>query len=393
MFKQNRNLLIISLIAVVNALGYGIVFPILYSYSQKYGLTDFQNGLLFATYSVFQFISTPIIGRMSDKFGRRPLLVTSIFGTAASFFLMAFAPNAVVLFFARALDGATAGNFSVASAVISDTTPPQHRAKGFGILGASFGIGMIFGPAIAALSQQFSLSAPFIIAGFVSLAAAVITAMWLPETNLHRSEVSKSPIFDFRRMVSALTDKNVGATLLITLLYATAFSLFIYAFQPYTVKNLSMNAQQISLVFVMFGFIGLLAQLFIIPKTNQLLGPRKALFVSLIGVAVSFALMFFLRTAPLFVTLCVVLGLANSLVNPLVQTVLSRETDAKSQGSIMGLNFSYMSIGQVVGPIGGGFLATYSLGMPFLFAGLLTAVCLALSTRINLSAHKESAFA
>src|SRR5687767_12616977 len=141
MFKKNRNLLIIALIAVVNALGYGIIIPILYSYSVKYGLSDFENGLLFATFSIFQFIATPIIGRLSDKYGRRPLLIFSIAGTGVSFLMMAFAPSAPFLFLARALDGITAGNIPVASAVITDTTEPKDRAAGFGIIGASFGFG------------------------------------------------------------------------------------------------------------------------------------------------------------------------------------------------------------------------------------------------------------
>src|SRR5256886_13939825 len=125
MLKSNRNLFIIALIALVNMLGYGIIIPILYAYSKKYGLSDFQNGLLFAIFSICQFISTPIIGRLSDKYGRRPMLLISIIGTAASFFLMAFAPNAIFLFIARALDGLTAGNIPVAFAVISDSTKPE----------------------------------------------------------------------------------------------------------------------------------------------------------------------------------------------------------------------------------------------------------------------------
>src|SRR5690348_6115429 len=149
MVKGNRNLLIIALIALVNMLGYGIVIPILYAYSRKYGLSDFQNGLLFAIYSVCQFASTPIIGRLSDKYGRRPMLLLSIIGTAISFFMMAFAPNALFLFLARALDGLTAGNIPVAFAVISDTTTPEERPKAFGLVGAAFSFGFVFGPAIS----------------------------------------------------------------------------------------------------------------------------------------------------------------------------------------------------------------------------------------------------
>ncbi|MBI5044767.1 MAG: MFS transporter [Candidatus Levybacteria bacterium] len=146
---QDRNLFIIALIAVVNMLGYGIIIPILYAYSKKFGLSDFDNGLLFAIFSICQFFSTPIIGRLSDKYGRRPLLLTSIIGTAISFFMMAFAPNVLFLFFARALDGLTAGNIPVAFAVISDTTKPEERAKAFCLIGAAFSFGFIFGPAIS----------------------------------------------------------------------------------------------------------------------------------------------------------------------------------------------------------------------------------------------------
>src|SRR6267154_2318139 len=144
MMKSNRNLYIIALIAMVNMLGYGIIIPILYAYSKKYGLSDFQNGLLFALFSICQFISTPIIGRLSDKYGRRPMLLLSIIGTALSFFIMAFAPNALFLFIARALDGITAGNIPVAFAVISDSTKPEQRAKAFGLIGSAFSFGFVF---------------------------------------------------------------------------------------------------------------------------------------------------------------------------------------------------------------------------------------------------------
>src|SRR3989344_8135631 len=161
MFK-NRNLLVVSIIAVVNALGYGITIPLIYSYSQRFGLTDFENGLLFSVFSLAQFIATPIIGRMSDKYGRKPLLLISLIGTAISFVMMAFANSAAMLFVARALDGITAGNIPVASAVISDTTETKDRARGFAIIGASFGFGFAFGPAISSFTVGFGNARPFL---------------------------------------------------------------------------------------------------------------------------------------------------------------------------------------------------------------------------------------
>ncbi|MEK7551691.1 MAG: MFS transporter, partial [Patescibacteria group bacterium] len=279
---KNRNLLIIALIAVVNALGYGIIIPILYSYSVKFGLSDFQNGLLFSLFSICQFLATPIIGRLSDKYGRRPLLMISIAGTAVSFFMTAFAPNAIILFLARALDGITAGNIPVASAVISDTTKPKDRAKGFGVIGASFGFGFIFGPAISALTVGIDAAVPFIIAGIISTIAVILTYLFLPETNKHIGEVKKGKLFDFSKLVHAAIDPNVGTTLLIMLVYSFSFGMLLYAFQPFSVKALGLSANEISGLFTLFGVVGLVTQIVFLPKITKILGDKKTFVFSLI---------------------------------------------------------------------------------------------------------------
>lgn len=390
----NKSLLIIALIAIVNALGYGIVIPILYSYSKHFGLTDFQNGLLFSIFSICSFIATPLIGRLSDKYGRRPLLIISILGTVVSFFLQAFAPTALFLFLARALDGLTAGNISVASAVISDTTTIENRAKGFGIIGASFGFGFVFGPAISALTVGISPSLPFIIAGIITLIAAVITILFLPETNKHIGQIEHKKLFDFSKLWHALFDPSVGPTLLITLVYFLAFACsIIYGFQPYAKKVLGLSDVQISLFFVIFGIVGLLTQLILVQGITKMVGVKKAFSGSILVVAVSFLLMFLTRSMILFVVANIILGVANSLVQPLIQTILSRETDEKSQGTMMGLNASYMSIGQIFGPIIGGFIASISIPSIFLAGVTFTLVCFFLSFQVlRPGVRKEVAF-
>jgi MFS family permease len=381
-FKENRNLLIIALIAVVNALGYGIIIPILYSYSHKFGLTDFQNGLLFSVFSVCQFVATPVIGRLSDMYGRRPLLIASIFGTAASFFLMAFAPSALFLFLARALDGITAGNIPVASAVISDTTSPKDRAKGFGIIGASFGFGFIFGPAISALTVGYGESVPFIIAGVVSLIAAILTYLFLPETNKHKGLVKKGKLFDFAHLAHALVDKNVGTTLILSFIYSLGFSLFIYAYQPMSVRVLQMSPAEISINFTIFGLVGLLSQMFIIPRVVKKFGERPMLRNSLaLGVG-TFLAFFFTPNIAIFTVVSIAHALVNGVVNPVVQSLLSQEVDEHSQGSIQGINASYVSIGMIVGPIIGGGLASYMIRLPFLVGAVAVLVCYMLSLQI-----------
>ncbi len=382
MFKQNRNLVVIALIAIVNALGYGIIIPILYSYSMRYGLSDFQNGLLFATFSVFQFISTPVIGRLSDKYGRKPLLIISIAGTALSFLTMAFAPNAIFLFIARALDGITAGNIPVAAAVITDTTEPKDRAKGFGIIGASFGFGFIFGPAISALTVGINPSLPFIIAALVSLVAVAATWFFLPETNQHIGEVKNDKLFDFPKLIHALGNKTVGLTLTLTLLYFTAFSLFIYGFQSASIKVIHMTPNQISLVFTLFGAMGLFSQLVLLNLVSKWLGVKKTFISALIWVSFAFIFMSFARSIWMFVLFNALLALVNNFVQPLSQTILSEETDPKEQGEMQGLNASYMSIGQIIGPIIAGIIATFSPTAPFFGAGILCLVCVWLAYQI-----------
>src|SRR3989344_2077740 len=393
LLKTNRNLAIIALIAVVNALGYGIVFPILYSYSQKYGLSDFDNGLLFALFSICQFISTPIIGRLSDRYGRRPLFVISISGTFFSFIMMALAPSAFFLFLARALDGLTAGNLPVAQAVISDTTETKHRARGFGIIGAAFGFGFIFGPAISALTVGISPATPFIIAAAISFIAVLVTALFLPETNKHLGEVKLGKLFDLKKLYNTLFDPNVGTTFVISLFYFLAFSLFIYAFQPYSVKILKLSANQISLLFMAVGVVGLITQTFLVQRISKIFGLKKTFSGSILVVAFSFLLSFLSSSFIPFFIAMLILGFSNGLVQPLVNTILSQETDEKSQGSVMGLNVSYGSIGQIVGPIAAGAIATIAISLPFLAGSIVVLFCFFLSFKVlQPGIRKESTF-
>ncbi len=378
---------------MVNALGYGIVIPLLYSYSQRFGLSDFQNGLLFALFSVCQFISTPIIGRMSDLFGRKPLLIISVGGTALSFFTMAFAPNVFFLFLARIIDGVTSGNLPVATAVIADSIDEKDRARGFGLISASFGFGFLFGPAISALTVGISASLPFIIAGVITLVAVVLTAVFLPETNKHIGEVRESgKLFDFVKMAKAAFDPNVGDTLLITLFYFFSFTTFYFGLQPFTVKVLHLTPQGISMLFALFGALGFITQIFLVQKVVKSVGLKKALVVGFVIVSVFFFLAYFARNVISFVIITIVMGIVSSLIQPLISTVLSNETDAKSQGTIFGLSSSFMSVGQIIGPILGGGVAEYYAGNPFIIAGILCLICVYLSTKVLRKERKDTAF-
>jgi MFS family permease len=327
--------------------------------------------MLFAIFSLCQFIATPLIGRMSDAYGRKPLLVLSLLGTTASFFLMAFAQNAVWLFIARALDGITAGNIPVALAVISDTTEAKDRAKGFGIIGASFGFGFAFGPAISAFTLHLGINVPFLMAGAVGTLAFLITLFFLDETNKHKGKLVAKHLFDFRHLFLSLMDPAIGSTLLISFLSMFSFSIFIYAFQPFSVRLLHLSIQQISWIFTGIGVVGLLSQAVIIPRVVKAFGEKRVLVGSLFVLMAVFAFLFTVRSYAFLVTGVMLMALANGFVGPMIAALLSQETDMRSQGSIMGVNASYQSIGQIVGPIVGGILATFAIPLPFLAASVL----------------------
>ncbi|OIP57565.1 MAG: hypothetical protein AUK12_02685 [Candidatus Levybacteria bacterium CG2_30_37_29] len=390
-FRNNRNLAIVALIAIVNALGYGIIIPILYPYSKSFGLTDFQNALLLSTFFLCSFFSAPIIGRLSDKYGRKPLLVTSIAGTATSFLLLAVAPNAIFLFLARALDGITAGNIPVVAAVISDTNESHNRAKGFGIIGASFGFGFFFGPAISALTVGFGTHIPFLIAALISIFATIITILFLPETNKNIGQVRKGKLFDFKRLAGALVHPAVGKTLFVSFLYNIAFGALLFAYQPFAIKILHFTPAQIGLVFTMIGAIGIFVQTFLLQRVIKKFGEKKTFTYAVFIASWAFVSYFFVRSVPIYIVTVIVFGFSNSFVGPLIQTLLSRETDEKSQGTIQGLNSSYVSIGNILGPIIAGALATFYIPLPFLLCALVGFSCFFLSFRIR-KAPKEHAF-
>jgi len=322
------------------------------------------------------------------------MLILSIAGTAVSFFLMAFAQNAAFLFISRALDGLTAGNIPVAFAVISDSTTPAERAKAFGFIGAALNFGFVFGPAVSALTVNWGEGIPFIIAGTITVIAVLLTAIYLPETNKHMGEVQQAKLFDFSKLWHTLFDPNVGVTFLISLIFFLAFSCaIIYGFQPFTMNVLKISESQNAILFTMFGALGLISQTFLVQRFSKFLGMKKAFGISIIFTALSFLIMYFSHSLMVFVVASIILAVFNSVVQTLIPTILSQETDEKSQGSIMGLNASYQSIGMILGPILGGEIATIAVPLPFLVGTFLVLFCFFLSMKVlRPGIKKESAF-
>src|SRR5471030_2956105 len=184
-----RPLLIIFLTIFVNLVGFGIIIPLLPFYAETFGASPAVIGLLFAVFSLCQLVAAPALGDLSDRLGRRPILVFSLAGTVVSFVMLALAHSITMLFLARIVDGLSGGNISTARVYVADITAPKDRARAYGIIGAAFGLGFIFGPALSGILAKTSLTAPIWAAAGLTLVATVMAWLWLPET-VHRARAS-----------------------------------------------------------------------------------------------------------------------------------------------------------------------------------------------------------
>jgi len=381
---MTRNFWIIALISLINSLSLTILIPVIYLYGRQFGLNDFQTSLLFSMYSIAQFFATPVIGKLSDRFGRKPLLVISLLGTVVANLLAGTATTAGVLFFARFLDGITGGNASVAQAVISDVTTSENRARGFGINAAAFGLGFVLGPVISLLAQQISLGTSFLVSGAIAFVAFLITIVFLPET-IHARASKAGNIFDLGlgNFVKGLAFPRVGILLIINFFIGTTFTIFTYAFQPYFIQVLKQNSQTLTLMFLMFGVLGVVMQTWGVSLLTQKFNLVHILFLGLAIRSLSFVLMPIWANVIYFVIVAIIYSLFNSLVQPMINALISLNTSPEEQGTALGLNASYLSVSNAFGPVIAGTLIHQSnpasYAYPLYLAGVLTFLVLGLA--------------
>src|SRR5215212_928316 len=218
-----RPLLIIFLTIFVNLVGFGIIIPLLPFYAETFGASPVVIGLLFASYSVCQLIAAPALGDLSDRYGRRPILVFSLAGTVVSFVMLAMAQSIAMLFAARIVDGLSGGNISTARAYVADITEPKDRARAYGILGAAFGLGFIFGPALSGLLARVSYTAPIWAAAGLTVIATAMAWFWLPET-VHRAAAGTG--MPFRNLAAMMKRPGLRRMLVIDFVYWFSFAIF-----------------------------------------------------------------------------------------------------------------------------------------------------------------------
>lgn len=387
-FKMHdRRMWIIFLIIFINLLGFGIILPLLPYYVESLGAGPMTVGLIMATYSLFQLLSAPILGELSDKYGRRPILLFSIGGTALSFGLLGIATSLPMLFLSRIIDGASGGNISTAQAYIADITTKEERTQSMGVMMAAFSLGFILGPALGGLLSVYGYGVPALVAGAFALLATILTYFYLPESHKPRREVPDSPkkpliIFNIRDFYDALTHPAIGLLLTISFLMMFAFSLMQGTFALFTQQNLQLTARANGILFAYLGFVGIVIQLVFLKHILRILSEQKAIIFALLSMGLSLSLIAYSGSIVALYVAVTFLALGNSIAGPVIMGLTSKLTPDSEQGSVAGMNQSVGSMARLVGPVAGTFLySMLGVRSPYLIATLIMVLTALLAFR------------
>jgi multidrug resistance protein len=358
-------------------------YTLLYPYGKKFGVTEHTIGLLTAAFSMAQFFATPVLGSLSDKWGRRPLLVISLIGTAVSFVMFGFANSIFMLFAARILDGLTGGNISVAQAMISDISSPKERAKNFGILGSAFGFGFVIGPALGGLLSKFGLKVPFFFAAGIAIIGVLLTLFFLKETNQHKTgRTRQKHNFSFISLYTVLKKPVIGTAIFTGFLLTMAQFTMLIGFQTFSVDELKLTPTQIGLFYGGFGVSGIFMQM-LVPAVKKVISSQAIiLLISTLFCLGMMILAGFATGIILFAISIGIYGLFNGLRNPMLNAIIADHNEGNGKGEVMGVNQSYASIGQTLGPVTAGLITAISIHSIFFLASLYILIALLFSIRL-----------
>jgi MFS family permease len=384
--KNNPALVIIFLTIFIDLLGFGVIIPLMPSFSENVlHISESMIGLIAGIFSLMQFIFTPIWGSLSDRYGRKPILVMSLFGSVISNLMLAFVFSGMItsvylLIIARAFAGVFAANISAAQAVISDVTSPEERTKGMGLIGAAFGLGFVFGPAVGGLlSKNFGYDVPVYVAAFLSFCALVLCLTVFKESlpkeiqEKNKAEGGKYKKLDFKLMWDVVKHPAVGKYIIIMFIIIFAFSNIFGTFQLFAERDegFNMSQEEVGYLFSLLGIVGALVQLFLIKRFQKAFGEQNTLIFGVFICIFGLGYIGFSPTILLLLLSLTVLALGNSLSNTVIMSLISQNTSPREQGTILGVSQSLGSLARFLGPVWGG-LVYEKLGyrFPFITGGV-----------------------
>lgn len=382
--KQRSPLLPIFLIVLVDVLGFTIVIPLLALYAEKFGASKLVATTIVSVYAVCSLVSTPIIGRLSDRFGRRPLLLVSQAGTCAGFLVLGNATALWMVFLGRILDGITAGNLSTAQAYISDHTAPENRAKAFGVIGVAFGIGFMFGPWLGGwLGDRYNMHTPFLLSAGLSFLSIICTWTLLPREQPPKD--GKAPVakvvvgpggqrpslFDLSVYTEYFRRHGLGAVYLQFFLFTFSFSCFTSGFALFAEERFNWSAHQTGYLFAYGGLLGIILQGGLIGRLVKKFGEIKLALAGFIAAVIAYVMMGFAYTIAMLVITATVNSFGNGVLRPVLTSRITQLVGRHEQGIALGISGSLSSLAMTLAPPSGGLLLNHdsTMGWAFVAAG------------------------
>ncbi len=381
---NSRNMTILFITLVVVMMGFGMVIPLLGFYVDSFGASGVELGLLMTSYALMQFLFAPVWGGLSDRFGRKPLLVLGVLGNALTQLFFGLATHLWMLFAARVLAGIlSSATLPTAMAYVGDSTSEDQRSSGMGLMGAAMGVGMVIGPGAGGLLARDSLALPFLVASGLSMIALVLLVIILPESlppdqRVRRGDAQTGHGPQLQQMARALSGP-IGILLVMAFLVSFGITNFETVFSLYTLERYGYGPQRVSFILMLSGLLSAVVQGVLTGWFTRRWGEvnviRGALFIGAVG----FVLMTTAEHPGWVIATTLFFMIGNSLLRPTVSALTSRRA-VVGQGTAMGLNNAFMSLGRVVGPTWAGFLFDANLNLPYfsgaviLFAGFVVSL-------------------
>jgi DHA1 family tetracycline resistance protein-like MFS transporter len=383
-----RPLLIIFLTIFVNLVGFGIIIPLLPFYAETFGASPTVIGLLFAIFSLCQLAAAPALGDISDRYGRRPVLVFSLLGTVISFVMLAVAHSIVMLFAARIVDGLSGGNISTARAYVADVTEPKDRARAYGLIGAAFGLGFILGPGLSGVLAKISYTAPIWAAAALTFVATTMAWAWLPET-VHRAHAGTGN--PFRYLPALLRRPLVRRVLLFDFTYWFAFAVFQTTFALFAARRFGFDASRTGYFFAGFGLLGAIIQGGFIRPVVRALGDKPTFMMGLVCGAVGLVSATLAHSVLSFAIALVPLAFAIGFGHPTVSSLVSLVARGDEQGRVQGAASAVESLGRTVGPIWGNTsLERFGESTPYISAAAILLLTLVITVGFRIADHESA---
>jgi len=362
-------LLPIFLIVSVDVLGLTIILPLLPFYAEKFGASPAVVGLLVSTYAFCQLIAGPILGRMSDHAGRRPLLLVSQLGTFIGFLILAYANALWIVFLSRIIDGLTAGNLSLAQAYISDVTEPQDRAKSFAIIGIAFGMGFLIGPGISGYLAQFSYQYPIFAAAGLSATSILATYFLLPSTKPAAGDAAtprKFTVLDWGNYLRYFRQPGLASLLWQFLAFTMVFAMYITGFPLFAERRFEWQGhpfgpKEVGYVYAYLGLLGVILQGGLIGWLVKVFGETALVRAGFLVAALGFGALGFTHGIPLLLLVSAVASSGTGMVRPALTSLITQKAGRSEQGVVLGLTQSLNSIAAIVAPAIAGLLIDHSL--------------------------------